>query len=101
MVSAVCVVSLRHEFSMFPFYVTEVCGGRLYAPAGTIKSPGFPNSYHPSKNCIWIITAPTGKQVELVVKSFELEENSACDFDFLEIRCVVAIEFNYGISTKL
>lgn len=81
---------------MIPFHAAEVCGGRLYAAAGTIKSAGFPNSYHPSKDCIWIITAPTGKQVELVVKSFELEENSACDFDSLEIRCVVAIQLNYG-----
>lgn len=71
---------------MFQFFPSKVCGGRLYAAAGTIKSPGFPNSYHPSKDCIWIITAPTGKQVELVVKSFELEENSGCGFDSLEIR---------------
>jgi cubilin len=51
-----------------------------------IKSPGFPDNYYESMDCEWIITAPTGQQVELRVKTFELESHQNCRFDFLEIR---------------
>lgn len=65
-----------------------MCGGKIYTRTGTITSPGFPKSYQPSQECIWIITAPAGKQIELVVESFELEQHSPCESDFLEIRFV-------------
>lgn len=63
-----------------------MCGGKLYAQTGTISSPGYPDNYAPGKDCVWIISAPTGKQIELIVKGFDLESDSSCDYDFLEIR---------------
>lgn len=39
-------------------------------------------------NCEWIIHAQDGKQIELIVKNFEIESSysSGCVYDILEIR---------------
>jgi cubilin len=36
--------------------------------------------------CEWVITAPTGQQIELKVHNFTLEDHQNCRFDFLEVR---------------
>lgn len=63
-----------------------MCGGKFYAPTGTVQSPNYPESYPPNKDCVYVIQAANGKQIGLRVKSFDLEDNSACAFDSLEIR---------------
>lgn len=65
-----------------------VCGGRFLSATGTIKSPNYPNNYPPEKDCTWIIQVEVGKQIELVVKTFELEFRYECFSDVLEIRFV-------------
>lgn len=52
------------------------------------KSPGFPDRYAANKDCVYVINAPNGKQVQLNVESFDLEESNGCSFDSLEIRFV-------------
>ncbi len=47
---------------------------------------GWPKEYQDNKNCIWILNAPTGQQIELTVNVFELEPRENCAFDFLQIR---------------
>lgn len=37
-------------------------------------------------NCEWVITAPTGHQIELKILNFTLEATFNCDDDYLEIR---------------
>lgn len=64
------------------------CGGRFFSLSGTVHSPGWPSDYPNSRNCTWIIIAEHGKQVELTVQSFDLENQYWCNnrYDFLEIR---------------
>ena len=40
------------------------------------------------RECEWTITAPQGQQVELNITSFDLENHTRCNYDYLEIRCV-------------
>lgn len=77
---------LRLKYCLFVIFFLTVCGGKFYAPTGIIRSPDYPDEYQSDKDCIFIIHAPNGKQIDLHVKSFRLEENIACLFDFLEIR---------------
>lgn len=42
--------------------------------------------YPSSLNCEWVITAPTGHQIELKVLNFTLEDTFNCQDDYLEIR---------------
>lgn len=54
-----------------PFAVP--CGGNLTHRTGTILSPGFPEPYLNSLNCVWKITVPEGSgiQVCMLVKCSE------------------------------
>lgn len=49
-------------------------------------SPNYPDRYLPSRSCVYVINAPNGKQIDLRVEAFELEESNGCGFDALEIR---------------
>ncbi|XP_075163375.1 cubilin homolog [Haematobia irritans] len=51
---------------------------------GTIKSPNWPLPYGADMNCSWLISAPLGYKIELMVQNFTLEPY--CTGDFLEIR---------------
>lgn len=63
-----------------------MCGGNFYTTTGSITSPGWPHDYSENKDCTWIIHAPTGRQIEIDIKTFELEGHRDCNIDFLEIR---------------
>ncbi|XP_060603556.1 bone morphogenetic protein 1-like [Ruditapes philippinarum] len=43
------------------------------------------HNYGKNLNCIWRIEAPDGMNVELVAKAFNIEDDPACAFDYLEI----------------
>uniref|UniRef100_A0AAQ4NRM6 CUB and Sushi multiple domains 2 n=1 Tax=Gasterosteus aculeatus aculeatus TaxID=481459 RepID=A0AAQ4NRM6_GASAC len=57
------------------------CGGNLTQRTGTILSPGFPEPYLNSLNCVWKITVPEGSGVQIQVISFVTEQN----WDSLEV----------------
>ncbi|MEE6484219.1 hypothetical protein FKM82_013795 [Ascaphus truei] len=57
------------------------CGGNLTERKGTILSPGFPEPYLNSLNCVWKITVPEGAGVQIQVISFVTEQN----WDSLEV----------------
>ncbi|KAL7734838.1 hypothetical protein ACLKA6_011119 [Drosophila palustris] len=64
-----------------------ICGGNFTARYGTIKSPNWPANYGSSENCTWIIKAPLGERIELIVHNFTVETQSdSCHDDYLEIR---------------
>lgn len=67
-------------------YEFSDCGGNINSPVGVIRSPGFPDNYEALKNCEWVISAPNGQQIELIVNNFTLEYQDDCAFDYLEIR---------------
>lgn len=62
------------------------CGGNLTFPSGFLETPFFPNEYPSQLRCEWLITAPTGHQIELKVLNFSLEVGVGCVEDYLEIR---------------
>ncbi|KAJ8334650.1 hypothetical protein SKAU_G00402890, partial [Synaphobranchus kaupii] len=57
------------------------CGGNLTHRTGTILSPGFPDPYLNSLNCVWKITVPEGSGIQIQVISFMTEQN----WDSLEV----------------
>uniref|UniRef100_A0A3B4AL78 Uncharacterized protein n=1 Tax=Periophthalmus magnuspinnatus TaxID=409849 RepID=A0A3B4AL78_9GOBI len=57
------------------------CGGNLTSRTGTILSPGFPEPYLNSLNCVWKITVPEGSGIQIQVISFVTEQN----WDSLEV----------------
>ncbi|KAK1340237.1 hypothetical protein QTO34_018803 [Cnephaeus nilssonii] len=57
------------------------CGGNLTERRGTILSPGFPEPYLNSLNCVWKIMVPEGAGIQIQVISFVTEQN----WDSLEV----------------
>uniref|UniRef100_A0A8C6TIS3 CUB and Sushi multiple domains 2 n=1 Tax=Neogobius melanostomus TaxID=47308 RepID=A0A8C6TIS3_9GOBI len=57
------------------------CGGNLTSRTGTVLSPGFPEPYLNSLNCVWKITVPEGSGIQIQVISFVTEQN----WDSLEV----------------
>nr|XP_036671656.1 cubilin homolog [Drosophila suzukii] len=73
----------------FSIVEQENCGGTLTSRFGYIKSPNWPKAYGESENCEWVIRAPLGHRLELVVHNFTLESDydaDDCKGDWLEIR---------------
>ncbi|KAH8261248.1 hypothetical protein KR044_005812, partial [Drosophila immigrans] len=63
------------------------CGGTYSTLYGTINSPNWPGKYGPSENCTWIIKAPFGERIELIVHNFTTENSwRQCIDDYVEIR---------------
>lgn len=42
------------------------CGGNLTERKGTILSPGFPEPYLNSLNCVWKISVPEGAGIQVL-----------------------------------
>ncbi|MED6281659.1 hypothetical protein CHARACLAT_023938 [Characodon lateralis] len=61
------------------------CGGDLVADSGFIGSEGFPSFYKPNTKCTWRITVPEGNVVTLSFRIFDLEADSQCRYDYLDI----------------
>ncbi|XP_073776667.1 CUB and sushi domain-containing protein 1 [Danio rerio] len=57
------------------------CSGNLTERRGTILSPGFPEPYGNSLNCVWKISVTEGAGIQIQVMSFATEHN----WDSLEI----------------
>ena len=55
------------------------------ATAGVIYSPNFPWHYTNGVSCIWNITAPFGKTIQLNFTQFNLSSPGEC-FDYVEVR---------------
>lgn len=64
---------------------TKLCGANYFSSQGFIRSPGTPE-YLPNKDCEWIITVPSGQQIELTFNYFDMEQHASCRFDGLEVR---------------
>ena len=62
------------------------CGGQLKGKSGTIASVGFPKNYPVNLRCEWLIQVAEGEKVELMFNSFDLESDSSCRYDFVEVR---------------
>ncbi|XP_020022029.1 procollagen C-endopeptidase enhancer 1 [Castor canadensis] len=70
-----------------PNYTRPVflCGGNVTGDSGYVASEGFPNLYPPNKECLWTIKVPEGQSVSLSFRVFDLELQSFCRYDVLEV----------------
>ncbi|RVE63598.1 hypothetical protein OJAV_G00137890 [Oryzias javanicus] len=62
-----------------------LCGGDLVAESGFVGSEGFPSSYKANSRCTWRITVPEGRVVTLNFRLFDLEADSQCRYDYLDV----------------
>ena len=51
--------------TLLPNVVFAQCGGRLTGESGVFTSPNFPDNYSDNAECIWEISVPEGKKVDL------------------------------------
>ena len=63
-----------------------MCGGSFRTPNGILTSPSYPLNYPNNAECKYIISQPTGSVILLKFLSMDIEYDSTCDDDFLEIR---------------
>ncbi|XP_031713126.1 procollagen C-endopeptidase enhancer a [Anarrhichthys ocellatus] len=61
------------------------CGGDLVIDSGFVGSEGFPSFYKPNSKCTWRITVPEGNVVMLSFRIFDLEADSQCRYDYLDV----------------
>ncbi|XP_040824205.1 cubilin [Ochotona curzoniae] len=67
------------------------CGGNIYIhgadSAGYVTSPNYPGNYPQHTDCIWIISAPSGKLIRLHFEDqFNIEATPNCTSNYLELR---------------
>uniref|UniRef100_A0A8D0L4D1 Neuropilin n=1 Tax=Sphenodon punctatus TaxID=8508 RepID=A0A8D0L4D1_SPHPU len=66
---------------------SDKCGESIkIVEPGYLTSPGYPNSYHPSQKCEWLIQAPEPYQRIMINFNphFDLEERD-CKYDYVEV----------------
>ena len=64
----------------------QLCGGDLTSAAGVLQSPHHPSQYPGHATCVWRIHGAEGKRIQLQFEAFELEVESRCLYDRLDIQ---------------
>uniref|UniRef100_A0A669E0J6 Cubilin n=1 Tax=Oreochromis niloticus TaxID=8128 RepID=A0A669E0J6_ORENI len=62
------------------------CGGDLVMETGAFNSPNYPDAYPPNVECVWTIRSSPGNRIQLSFITFQLQGDSDCQNDYLEIR---------------
>ena len=64
-----------------------MCGGRLSGTAGIISNPGFPRGSAVARHCVWVLTVPNGRKIQLSFDPrFGIGQDPKCLYDYLEVR---------------
>uniref|UniRef100_A0A674C115 Neuropilin n=1 Tax=Salmo trutta TaxID=8032 RepID=A0A674C115_SALTR len=82
----VCVISLLNNY-LYLFLFADKCGDNIeITSADYLTSPGYPTSYPPSQQCMWVISAPDPGQKILINFNphFDLEDRD-CKYDYVEV----------------
>ena len=58
----------------------------VHVPGTTIISPNHPNDYNNNMDCQTTIRFSAGERISIQFLAFDIEENSECVWDWLEIR---------------
>ncbi|XP_016093659.1 cubilin [Sinocyclocheilus grahami] len=61
------------------------CGGELFGPTGAFTSPGYPDKYPASRECIWHIQTSPGSSISITILEFDVEYHPDCNYDKLEV----------------
>ena len=65
------------------------CGGNISIYTSVeITSPSYPSKYPPDSDCKWIINAQKGQTIKIEIFRLNIESDSGCKFDYLDIRGV-------------
>ncbi|XP_059895372.1 tumor necrosis factor-inducible gene 6 protein [Gadus macrocephalus] len=64
---------------------TKQCGGILTEPERQIRTPGYPEEYEDGQICYWHIRVRYGERVRLHFLDFDLEDDTSCMADYLEV----------------
>merc|ERR1719443_610672 len=93
--SLIALASARKQFGIKPNAdtqrdentVVENCGGTITAGDTVITSPGFgnPGYYYNNLNCEWTINIPGESDISIIPEHFDIERNSVCAYDALNI----------------
>ena len=74
---------------LFSATITIDCGGtttQVTTPETTIQSPNYPSNYPHDLDCTAVVQFAQGQRVSVEFLAFNLESDSTCRFDWLEIR---------------
>ncbi|KAJ3611585.1 hypothetical protein NHX12_021600 [Muraenolepis orangiensis] len=61
------------------------CGGNLTGESGLVGSQGYPGVYPPNTRCVWRLTVPEGRLVVLSFRFMDLESDSLCRYDYVDV----------------
>ncbi|XP_061468930.1 tumor necrosis factor-inducible gene 6 protein [Rhineura floridana] len=61
------------------------CGGIFTDSKHIFKTPGYPNEYENDQICYWHIRVKYGQRIQIQFLDFDLEDDTACTADYLEI----------------
>ncbi|XP_065072372.1 CUB and peptidase domain-containing protein 2-like [Rhopilema esculentum] len=63
----------------------QECGGTFNGTSGNLTSPNYPGTYPNKAKCDYTIIVPFGYTMELKLNNLDMEFDSNCDYDFVEI----------------
>ncbi|XP_077993791.1 cubilin-like [Glandiceps talaboti] len=61
------------------------CGGSFTDPIGIFTSPSHPDSYPHGLSCAYVIDVEEGYIIRLTFNSFQLEQHSLCNYDYVAV----------------
>ncbi|KAG5286674.1 hypothetical protein AALO_G00017520 [Alosa alosa] len=61
------------------------CGGNITGESGIFGSQGYPGVYPAYTKCVWKITVPRDKVVSLSFRVLDLESDTLCRYDFVDV----------------
>lgn len=74
-----------NEILRCTFIAGPQCGGQYTSSEGVVISPGFPSPYTHESECVWTITVPAGDTITLTFTTIDIEFESTCNYDFVEV----------------
>lgn len=73
-------------YNFIKHYIPAECGGIIRSSTGILRSSEANlNSYDHHMECTWVFLAPLGNIVEITWLSFDIEDSSSCQFDYIQI----------------
>ena len=63
-----------------------MCGGNYTAISGLITTPGYPSFYPRMSDCIYLISQPAAKYINLTIVNIDTDCDHAMGPDYIEIR---------------
>ncbi|XP_076818167.1 uncharacterized protein LOC143463537 [Clavelina lepadiformis] len=80
-----CPEVYRRNAGVCSISICDVDNSTLTNASGVLASPNFPDHYPNSVLCSTTILAPADHVIAILFLNFQLESESLCDFDYLEI----------------